>query len=278
MSEKAQHLGAHIRQFGHITPAGIEPLAAMADTLESSLAEVTRQRDQWMEEADKDTAELERLDAALTESRRMCDTGSAEMDKAVAQLNLLLQQRDAARAELAAAREQTARDGEATRELHAECARLYEHLHALTDAPAPAMCCEHCHVPPAPSCPTFEAGMNGRCVYCDHAEQCHPGPNLSGPLGDATELVMLCLTCGAPVVSAPHPCGGVPGGPECPQTWVKASEERVRALEAKRQGLADDALAILPHVTMFDRYEHRLEADRVLAALAALTALDRADG
>jgi hypothetical protein len=25
-------------------------------------------------------------------------------------------------------------------------------------------------------CAKFEAGMNGRCVYCDHEEGCHPDP------------------------------------------------------------------------------------------------------
>lgn len=35
------------------------------------------------------------------------------------------------------------------------------------------------------ACDDFEAGMNGRCVYCDHGEECHPGdgPFANGPLG-----------------------------------------------------------------------------------------------
>lgn len=35
------------------------------------------------------------------------------------------------------------------------------------------------------ACRTFELGANGRCVYCDHAEGCHPGagPLANGPLG-----------------------------------------------------------------------------------------------
>jgi len=45
--------------------------------------------------------------------------------------------------------------------------------------------CECCHVPDYGACSTFERGMNGRCVYCDHAEACHPGngPYHNGPLG-----------------------------------------------------------------------------------------------
>lgn len=44
--------------------------------------------------------------------------------------------------------------------------------------------CECCHVPDHGACRTFEAGFNGRCVYCDHAEECHPGagPLANGPL------------------------------------------------------------------------------------------------
>lgn len=43
--------------------------------------------------------------------------------------------------------------------------------------------CESSHYPPDRACPTFEKGMNGRCVYCDHEKRCHPGPNTAGPLG-----------------------------------------------------------------------------------------------
>ena len=35
--------------------------------------------------------------------------------------------------------------------------------------------CECSHEPDNGACLDFEAGMNGRCVYCDHAEACHPG-------------------------------------------------------------------------------------------------------
>jgi hypothetical protein len=35
--------------------------------------------------------------------------------------------------------------------------------------------CGCCHVPDHGACDTFERGMNGRCVYCDHGEECHPG-------------------------------------------------------------------------------------------------------
>lgn len=35
--------------------------------------------------------------------------------------------------------------------------------------------CGCCHVPDHGACDTFERGMNGRCVYCDHGQGCHPG-------------------------------------------------------------------------------------------------------
>lgn len=35
--------------------------------------------------------------------------------------------------------------------------------------------CECCHVPDNGACPDYLEGMNGRCVYCDHFESCHPG-------------------------------------------------------------------------------------------------------
>ena len=48
--------------------------------------------------------------------------------------------------------------------------------------------CAHSHDHGA--CPTFEAGMNGRCVYCDHAKECHslrvPGP-FNTPLGVSSD-------------------------------------------------------------------------------------------
>jgi len=43
--------------------------------------------------------------------------------------------------------------------------------------------CKSSHVPKDLACPTYKKGMNGRCVYCDHEERCHPGPNTAGPLG-----------------------------------------------------------------------------------------------
>lgn len=33
--------------------------------------------------------------------------------------------------------------------------------------------CGCCHVHDNGACPKFEAGANGRCVYCDHGEACH---------------------------------------------------------------------------------------------------------
>ena len=45
--------------------------------------------------------------------------------------------------------------------------------------------CGCCHVPDHGACQTFEMGANGRCVYCDHGKDCHPGdPNkFNTPLG-----------------------------------------------------------------------------------------------
>jgi hypothetical protein len=45
--------------------------------------------------------------------------------------------------------------------------------------------CGCCHETDYGACADFEAGMNGRCVYCDHGEGCHPGagPLANGPLG-----------------------------------------------------------------------------------------------
>lgn len=44
--------------------------------------------------------------------------------------------------------------------------------------------CGCSHHPDLGACTTFEAGMDGRCVYCDHADYCHPGigPWANGPL------------------------------------------------------------------------------------------------
>ena len=35
--------------------------------------------------------------------------------------------------------------------------------------------CACCDAVDYGACDFFVAGMNGRCVYCDHAENCHPG-------------------------------------------------------------------------------------------------------
>lgn len=56
---------------------------------------------------------------------------------------------------------------------------------AQTMTPDIEMCdCGCCHYPDLGACPTFEQGMNGRCVYCDHGEECHPGKgnNFNRPL------------------------------------------------------------------------------------------------
>ncbi len=37
-------------------------------------------------------------------------------------------------------------------------------------------CCSSSHDPPDTACKTFERGMCGNCVFCDHEEKCHPGP------------------------------------------------------------------------------------------------------
>lgn len=44
--------------------------------------------------------------------------------------------------------------------------------------------CNCCHVPDYGACDEFVEGANGRCVYCDHAELCHPGVGkyFNGPL------------------------------------------------------------------------------------------------
>ncbi len=45
--------------------------------------------------------------------------------------------------------------------------------------------CGCCHVPDHGACQLFEMGTNGRCVYCDHGETCHPGDpdRFNTPLG-----------------------------------------------------------------------------------------------
>jgi len=53
-------------------------------------------------------------------------------------------------------------------------------------------------VPDYGACTTFVAGRNGRCVYCDHGKQCHPG---KGPLDNgrpyAADLQQECRTSAA---------------------------------------------------------------------------------
>ena len=51
--------------------------------------------------------------------------------------------------------------------------------------------CGCCHVPDHGACQTFEAGMNGRCVYCDHGIKCHPGKKKehNTPLGNLSKKI-----------------------------------------------------------------------------------------
>jgi hypothetical protein len=49
-------------------------------------------------------------------------------------------------------------------------------------APQPP-CCASSHVPRDTACRGFLAGLNGRCVYCDHEEKCHPGPGATCEIG-----------------------------------------------------------------------------------------------
>jgi hypothetical protein len=44
-------------------------------------------------------------------------------------------------------------------------------------------CCTSSHEPPDTACKRFERGANGRCVYCDHEEKCHPGPGATCEIG-----------------------------------------------------------------------------------------------
>jgi len=48
--------------------------------------------------------------------------------------------------------------------------------------------CGCCHQKDFGACDSFEKGMNGRCVYCDHGENCHGPQNnakrfYNAPLG-----------------------------------------------------------------------------------------------
>ncbi len=45
------------------------------------------------------------------------------------------------------------------------------------------ICCLSSHSPPDTACREFLKGMNGRCVYCDHEEKCHPGPGATCWIG-----------------------------------------------------------------------------------------------
>lgn len=40
--------------------------------------------------------------------------------------------------------------------------------------------CGCCHAKDYGPCPVFEEGTTGRCVFCDHGKDCHPG-KLNGP-------------------------------------------------------------------------------------------------
>lgn len=53
-------------------------------------------------------------------------------------------------------------------------------LDLLSDA---APCCTTSHRPLDTACWGFERGANGRCVYCDHEEKCHPGPGATCWIG-----------------------------------------------------------------------------------------------
>lgn len=49
--------------------------------------------------------------------------------------------------------------------------------------------CGCCHNPDHGPCPKFERGMNGRCVYCDHGQDCHRDQSrqhFNTPLGIGT--------------------------------------------------------------------------------------------
>ena len=54
--------------------------------------------------------------------------------------------------------------------------------------------CECCHVPDYGACDDFCEGANGRCVYCDHAKECHPGKGelYNGPLRPGRRLTNQC--------------------------------------------------------------------------------------
>lgn len=44
-------------------------------------------------------------------------------------------------------------------------------------------CCLSCHYPADTACRKFHVGGNGRCVYCDHEQKCHPGPGATCDIG-----------------------------------------------------------------------------------------------
>ena len=85
--------------------------------------------------------------------------------------------------------------------------------------------CDRCscaHVPDHGACDVFEQGMNGRCVYCDHAEGCHPGHGQfhNGPLAPVERVTPPdsptwpgCKWCGEPVMM--YPFGPNEGQPAC---------------------------------------------------------------
>ena len=72
--------------------------------------------------------------------------------------------------------------------------------------------CDCAHVPDHGACDVFDQGMNGRCVYCDHDEGCHPGHGQfhNGPLASVERVAPPdsptwpgCRWCGEPVMMYP---------------------------------------------------------------------------
>lgn len=82
---------------------------------------------------------------------------------------------------------------------------------ALTRAPLPEVraaavtppCCASSHEPRDTACRGFLAGDNGRCVYCDHEQKCHPGPGATCEIGSgegpAVTDARVCDRCFGPL-------------------------------------------------------------------------------
>jgi hypothetical protein len=49
--------------------------------------------------------------------------------------------------------------------------------------PHEGACCSSCHIPPDLACREYLEGSNGRCVFCDHEDKCHPGPGATCEIG-----------------------------------------------------------------------------------------------